>query len=114
MPIANIILGTLYSPNFNGVSWSQPGGPGTQVFPAQQINIPWTNYPVPGWFFSENSGLYVAGCQHWMDYPRLFFDHDNMLNEDIVLVCCALCSYLQYTQPRATFFDVANYTTTII
>ena len=114
MPLANLpAVGTLYNPHLNGIKWSQPGGPRTQVFPAQQ-NGPFLNYPVPGQTFSETSGLFVAGCGHWIDAPRLFFDHDNMLGIDVVAVCCAVCSYVQYYTPRAQYFDLVNNPVTLI
>ena|SRR5208282_2900002 len=77
--MALIILGTLYNPRQSGIPWSQPGGPGTIVYPQQQINIPWANYPVPGQFFIEASGLFVAGCGHWMDYPHIFMDDAGII-----------------------------------
>ncbi len=80
------VLGTQYNSRQSNIPWSQPGGPGTLVFPQQQINVPWgppnpaegwpNGYPVPGQFFIESSGLFVAGCGHWQDAPRIFIDQD--------------------------------------
>jgi hypothetical protein len=70
------VLGTQYNPNQSGIPWTQPGGPGTLVYPQQQINVPWANYPVPGQFFIESSGLFVAGCGHWQDFPHIIIDQN--------------------------------------
>lgn len=114
MPFANLPpVGTQYNPRFNNIKWSQPGGPGTLVFPQQQ-NGPFTNYPVPGQFFIELSGLFVAGCGHWMNLPRVFNDHDNMLDEDVVAVCCELCTYIQYYAPRSQYYDLSSVSATPI
>jgi hypothetical protein len=68
-----IPIGGLYNPRQGGVPWSQPGGPGTTVFPLQE-NAPFANYPVPGQFFSESSGLFQVGCGHSVDYPLIYED----------------------------------------
>lgn len=73
-----VVIGELYKPHFHGIPWSQPNGPGTNVFPAQE-NQPWTNYPVPGQFFSESSGLFQVGCGHSVDLPFIFQDWDGFV-----------------------------------
>jgi hypothetical protein len=105
--VATLTIGSIYSPDFHGIPWSQPGGTGTQVFPQQQINVPWKNYPVAGQFFSENTGLWTAGCGHWFDYPAIFRDFDSATSMSAAVVCCPLCTFLirliepyeQYTNP---------------
>lgn len=72
--MAIYVIGTQYNPKQSGIPWTQPGGPGTLVYPQQQLNVAWANYPVPGQFFIESSGLFVCGCGHWVDYPRIYFD----------------------------------------
>lgn len=87
--MALYILGTQYNPNQSGVPWTQPGGPGTLVYPQQQINVVWgppNGYPVPGQFFIESSGLFVAGCGHWQDYPRIFVDQSAIVLSPYYLV----------------------------
>lgn len=69
------ILGTQYNPKQSGIAWTQPGGPYTTVYPQEQINVPFSAYPVPGQLFAENSGIWVAACGHWMDEPMIFFDY---------------------------------------
>jgi hypothetical protein len=114
MPAPNLFPGTLYIQGFHGVAWSQPGGPNTPVFPQQQNGV-FVNYPVPGQFFSETSGLFTAGCGHWMDYPEIFTDYDNATAEAAVLVCCPLCSYIQYLiEPAALFYDPLQFPITLI
>ena|SRR5271154_6584399 len=87
--------GVQYSPTWNGVQWSQPGGPGTIVLPQQQ-NGPFVNYPVPGNWFIELSGLWTVGCGHWVDFPLILQDYDCLTATSIALACCPLCSYVQY------------------
>lgn len=100
-------VGTLYRPNFNNIPWSQPGGPGTQVFPAQQ-NGPFLNYPVPGQFFSEFSGLFFVGCGHSVDYPKIFNDVGQIGGIVMVAVCCPLCSFIQYYTPLSFYYDLSS------
>lgn len=105
MGLANIFQGTLWENPFNGVQWSQPGGPGTIVFPQQQ-NGEFLNYPVPGQFFIEATGLFVASCGHWMDYPRIQRAYDEMLDTSVALVLCAMCSFIQYSiAPYELIYD---------
>lgn len=94
MPLANLFVGTLYIPDYHGVAWSQPGGPGTQVLPQQQINTPFSNYPVVGQVWAENSGLWNSPCGHWFNCPLIMMAHDDMLESSAALVLCPLCSYL--------------------
>jgi hypothetical protein len=72
-----IVVGTLYEKNWGGIAFTQPGGPYTQVFPAEAVNVPFTAYPVPGQVFAENSSPWVCGCLHWVDEPMVFQDHDG-------------------------------------
>lgn len=89
------MVGLQYDPTWNNVAWSQPGGPSTIVFP-QQENSPWLNYPVPGQWFVELTGLWVSGCGHWQDFPLIIEDFDCTTGKSVALVCCSLCSYLNY------------------
>ncbi len=79
------ILGALY-PDSTDVYpvFTQPGGPGTQTFPAQPIG--------------ERMGLFSASCQHWFNAWRVQFTSykDDMgAIHRIALVQCPLCSFLQ-------------------
>lgn len=72
-----IIIGSLYNPRQSGIPWSQPNGPGTTVYPQQQIGTPFTAYPVSGWVWAENSGIWVSGCGHWQNEPMIFQDSNG-------------------------------------
>lgn len=95
MPLANLFLGTLYDPTHNGVNWSQPGGPGTPVFPQQQVATPFLAYPVVGQVWAENSGLWSVGCGHWVNLPEVIRAFDNESGESAALICCPMCSFIQ-------------------
>ena len=108
--------GTFYvQPNGPRGIWTQPGGPGTTVFPQQQ-NGPFANYPVPGQFFSETTGLFVVGCGHWVDQAYVYYDTDTTTNPPtpVVAVTCPLCSYVQYYMPRSLFADPVQNPITLI
>lgn len=108
------LVGTVYIPNYNGIPWTQPGGPGTTVFPQQQSN-PWANYPVAGQFFIEASGLWTVGCGHWVDYPYVWRDYDACTGESCAIVSCPICSYIQYLmEPYEAFDDPLTNAITII
>jgi hypothetical protein len=104
MPIPPV--GTLYNPSLNGIQWSQPV-PGSPVFPQQQINVPY-GAPAIALFMIEASGLFVAGCGHWCDAPRVFID------SGLAVICCPLCSFIQYTMPEAQFYSTFQTPLTII
>jgi hypothetical protein len=90
-------IGTLYDPKWNNIAWSQPGGAGTKVFPAEAINIPWgppNGYPVVGQIFSENSGLWTTGCQHWFNALMIFRGFDVSTGKSAAIACCPLCSFV--------------------
>lgn len=106
-------IGTLYRANFNNVPWSQPGGPFTTVFPIQE-NRPFLNYPVPGQFFSESSGLFQVGCGHSVDLPFIFNDVGPVGGIPMVAVCCPLCSFIQYYMPLAQYYDLSSNSATPI
>ena len=77
-------IGTLYTPFEPGnlpSYWSQPGGPGTQVFPAQH----------PG----QLSAQYILGCGHASNILRIWEVYDSDTKQQAALVCCAACGYIQ-------------------
>jgi hypothetical protein len=79
-----ITIGTLYNPKQSNIPWSQPGGPGTIVYPQQQINIPY-GFPAPALLINESTGLFSVFCGHWVDYPRIFLDDDGIVVTPILL-----------------------------
>lgn len=100
-------VGTFFIPNYNGIPWTQPGGPNTTVYP-KQANQPFLNYPVPGQFFSESSGLFQVGCGHSVDYPKIFVDAGEVGGIQMAAVCCPLCSFIQYYIPVSQYYDLSS------
>lgn len=91
-------VGTFYvQPNGNRGLFEQPGGPGTEVFPAQQVGVDYFSTQP----FSELTGVFSAGCGHFQDYPTLQQEVDYSSGEPVqtMLVICSVCSYIQYTLP---------------
>lgn len=96
MPSNSWQIGTLYlQPGGKGGFWKQPGGPGTQVFPAQATSVDYFSVKP----FSEQSGLFSCGCSHFCNYPEIYRDIDVTTGEVLAMVTCPLCSFLQYTLP---------------
>jgi hypothetical protein len=90
-------VGTLYQPLGDSPVgslpsfWTQPGGPGTIVYPQPydsakgQIEPPLISV-----------GMYVWGCGHITNLPWIFKAYDDVNNEEAALVCCPVCSFIQY------------------
>lgn len=90
------VVGELYGGGLvNGLPfWSQPGGIGTQVFPAQPSQFPLNfqgYYQVPMTYPS----LYVAGCLHAFNCYAVFEVYDPVLAEQVALICCPACQFIQ-------------------
>ena len=86
-------VGTMYiQPSGPGGYFSQPGGPFTQVFPAQVTGS--TDYfsERP---FSELTGQYMMGCQHSVNYVTVYVDVYMTDGIRVALLCCSICSYIQ-------------------
>lgn len=87
-------IGALYIPGGLPGYFTQPGGVGTQVFPAQvQASSDYLSIKP----FSELSGVYFFGCQHSANEVMVFRDIHPDTKESVALLCCPLCSYLQRT-----------------
>jgi|SRR5579863_566048 len=95
MPPANSWeIGALYpSPGGLGGFWKQPGGVGTQVFPAQQTGVDYFSIKP----FSELSGVFSAICGHYINYPLVQREFDYTTNQSVALVTCSACGIVQYT-----------------
>ena len=108
--MSSFVIGSLYQPKWNGIAWSQPGGPSTTVYP-QQNNGPFTAYPVPGQFFGESSqALWRAGCGHGFDEFLIFRDYDEGLQMSAALQCCSICTYIvREYNPFEIIFEVPQY-----
>jgi hypothetical protein len=74
-----ILIGTLYNPRQSNIPWSQPGGPGTIVFPQEAINIPFAAYPVAGIPWAENSGLWQVSCGHSVNEAMILQDGNGFV-----------------------------------
>ena len=91
-------VGTFYvQPNGYGGNFRQPGGPGTQVFPAQVTSVEYFQVTP----FSELSGSMSAGCGHFQDYATLQQEYDADNDELVMLCVCSVCSYIQFSLPLA-------------
>jgi hypothetical protein len=87
-------VGALYPPGgLNNVKWSQPGGPGTLVYPQQQTGVDYFSIKP----FSELSGQFACGCGHYVDQPLIQREFDFDTEESVALICCPMCGYVQYT-----------------
>src|SRR5208283_4728132 len=77
------ILGALYPPDEIYAKFTQPGGPGTPVFPQQQIG--------------EQIGTFMADCGHyfldWMVQMGSYKDNEGVTHR-VALITCPLCGYL--------------------
>ena len=87
-----LTIGTLYQKNYGGIAWSQPGGPGTQVFPTQNVGN-YAFYPVSGQIWQE-LGLWTSGCNHWWDCMAVVRDFNDATNMSAACFLCPVCSYL--------------------
>lgn len=91
-------IGTFYvQPKGNNGMFTQPGGPGTQVFPAQVTSVDY--FAVTP--FSELTGSMAAGCGHFQDYATLQQELDEDTGELVMLIICSVCSYIQFSLPLA-------------
>lgn len=97
-------VGQLYKGGFiNGLRvWTQPDGIGTKVFPQFPTRFPAVNIGYPQVVFSYPS-LYVFGCLHSLNCPEIFEVYDPYLDEQMALICCPMCSYIQQIIPHAQY-----------
>lgn len=89
-------VGQLYKGGkVNGLPvWSQPGGIGTLVYPQLPQKFPAQNQ---GYYQQTMSypSLYVFGCGHPQNCPEIFEVDDPYAGEQVALLCCSQCSYIQ-------------------
>jgi hypothetical protein len=96
MAVTSANVGLLYIQNYNNIPFTQPGGAGTQVFPVQANNAPFTAYPVPGQVINEvGMSLWQFGCGHGADVVRIFQDYDSGTALSCAVVCCPICTFIQ-------------------
>ena len=91
-------IGAMYDPP---PGFTQPDGVGTQVFPAQVTG----GGPISIEPTTEQSGFFSYGCSHQVNSPKIFWDVDMSTGEQVVLVTCPLCTYVQRTMTPEEFAD---------
>jgi len=96
-----------YQGSFNGVAnfYTQPGGPGTQVFPANQRNTVWSAWPGAATMtINEVANWVNPGCQHVVKMFTVIQEFDYVLGQPVQLLTCPTCSYVQ----RAVYGTTQN------
>ena len=94
MPSNDWQIGALYpAGGLNGVAWQQPGGIGTQVFPAPVVSVAYFEVTP----FSELSGVFRPGCGHSVNMPLIQQEWDYVNNVSVALCCCPECGFVCYT-----------------
>lgn len=90
------VIGSLYSPSGDALPgtlpsfWSQPGGPGTTVYPqpydsaAGEFEPPLIPY-----------GMYSFMCRHIFNLPAIFEEYDPVSGEQAAIICCPVCTLVQ-------------------
>jgi hypothetical protein len=94
-------VGVPYDPNYNGIAWSQPAGPGTTVYPQQVTG----GGPIDLKPTTELSGFFSYSCSHVVNSPMIFRDVDLSTGKQVVLVCCPQCSTVQRSMTPEEFAD---------
>jgi hypothetical protein len=85
---------------YGQVVWTQPGGPGTEVFPQQQP--------------AERVAMFVFGCGHWanhLDIKIMGYMPPAQPLDKAAYVLCPLCSFVnRIIYPTSLLYDpIANY-----
>jgi hypothetical protein len=94
----NFVVGTMYQPP---PGFSQPGGPGTTVYPQQVTG----GAPIDLKPTTELSGFFSYSCGHQVNFPMIFWDVDLSTGERVALVTCPLCTCIQRTMTPEEFAD---------
>lgn len=74
--------------------FTQPGGPGTAVFPTQYSG-PWVDFPIPGLVITEYIPWWSPGCGHAIKMWTVIREFDYDTNQSCALICCRICTYVQ-------------------
>lgn len=95
VPAANItpdpVLGTLYPKSVGYPQFTQPGGPGTQTFPAQQTGGSGQTW-IEGIPNEIGSGMWTLGCGHW--FNSLNIVSSTVAGTTAALLLCPLCHFI--------------------
>jgi hypothetical protein len=88
-------VGTLYNPSGDAIPgtlpplYTQPGGPGTPVFPQPYDSAPGEFEPP-----LIATGMYSAGCGHIFNCNAVFKQFDIITQKDKAIICCPVCTYI--------------------
>ena len=94
MPANDFAIGALYVPGGIPGYFTQPGGIGTQVFPAQvQASSDYLSVKP----FTELTGTYLFGCEHSANEVMVFRSWDYTTNMSVAILACPICTYVQRT-----------------
>lgn len=102
MPFNSWQVGLQYDPKWNNVGWKQPGGIGTQVFPAEVTGQSNQLSQIP---YNELTGTYIFGCGHSANMVLLLVDYDYAADQQVSLICCPLCSFVQRVMEPADAYN---------
>lgn len=107
MPSNRWVIGEMYQPGGPNGFFTQPGGPGTQVFPTQKNAAPWPEWPAAGgMIIQEYSPWWSPQCGHSIKMWRLIQEYDYVENESVMLVCCNVCTLVQgVLRPASLAYD---------
>lgn len=98
-------LGVPYTFDLNGVPfWTQPGGPGTQVFPAIEQGEVWPDWPGAAVMVYSYVPWVQPGCLHPIHEFKILQEYDFVEGQPVQLICCQACQYVQ----RAVYGDGEN------
>jgi hypothetical protein len=95
-------IGTLYqkggayfgAPGGQGFGFTQTGGPGTQVLPAQTVDPSSNIAPFSTKATSNQTGQFAFGCGHIVNNPVVWRDFDYVTNMSAAMITCPMCGYL--------------------
>jgi hypothetical protein len=107
--VSSFVIGSLYVQNWNGVTWSQPSGPGTTVYPQQNTGS--FGYPANQLLMQEpGQGLWVSSCGHWLDAWQIFRDYDTVAEQSVAIIACPICSNIQQVlSPFESIYDAIQH-----
>jgi hypothetical protein len=71
-------------------TFTQPGGPGTPVFP-QLTDSAAGQFEPP----TTPTGMYTYLCLHTFNCPRVFKQFDPLTGQDAAIICCPVCGLIQ-------------------
>lgn len=99
-------LGTMYRKGLlNGTPFFSQSAPFQKVFPTNQNNVPWPEWPGAGSMtINECSNWVNPGCLHVVKNFCIIQEFDYVLNQPVQLITCPTCSYIQ----RAVYGKAQN------